>query len=105
MRMRHSKYRNVPTVVGGIRVASKREARRWGELRLLERAGRISGLRRQVPFRLEINGQLVTTYVADFVYCEAGAEIVEDSKGVRTAVYKLKAKLMRAVYGVEIREV
>lgn len=102
--MRPTKYRNVPTVVDGIRFASKKEARRWSELRLLEKANQISGLVRQVPYGLHVNGKLVCKYIADFVYVENGTEIVEDAKGVRTPEYKIKAKLFEAIYGVKIRE-
>ena len=106
------KYRNTPTVVDGIRFDSKREAKRWGELRALERDGLISQLKRQVRFRIEVNGVLICVYVADFVYFDGPREppweppnVVEDAKGVRTREYKLKAKLMRAVHRVTIREV
>lgn len=85
---------------------SRREGVRWSELKLLERAGEIRQLRCQVPFHLSVNGQLVCKYVADFVYIdEDGQEVVEDVKGVATEVYRLKKKLMRAVHGVDIREV
>lgn len=102
---RRSKYRNVRVVVDGIKFASKREAKRWGELRLLEQAGRIEWLRRQVAYPLEVNGMAVATYVADFVYHDADSEVVEDAKGVRTPEYKLKKRLMLACLGIEIREV
>lgn len=99
------KYRNQPTRVNGIRFDSKREAKRWSELLLLEMAGRIANLRRQIRFRLNVLGVEVCQYVADFVYIEAGQMIVEDVKGFRTPVYRLKAKLMKAIHGIEIREV
>jgi hypothetical protein len=100
-----SKFRSKRTEVDGVAFDSKREAGRWVELRLLERAGRISGLRRQVRFPLTVNGQLVATYVADFVFEENGETVVEDAKGVCTRDYLLKRKLMKAVHGVEVREV
>lgn len=88
--------------------ASTGEHARWCELKLLSDQGQIFNLRRQVPYRLEVNGELVTTYVADFVYQERPtpgfAEVVEDWKGVRTPYYKLKAKLMLACHGITIRE-
>lgn len=101
-----SKYRAKRTVVDGISFDSKREAQRYQELRLMERAGEIRGLRRQVPFPIEINGLLITTYMADFVYRVPGAEVdtIEDAKGVRTKEYRLKKRMVRAVYGRDIKE-
>lgn len=102
----YRKYRAIPTVVDGIKFASKREARRYGVLKLMRLAGQIHDLRLQVEFPLVVGGVLVSTYVADFTYREepGNAYIVEDSKGFRTPVYKLKARLMKAVYGITIRE-
>ena len=101
---RPRKYRNEPTVVDGIRFDSKREAARWGELRMLERGGAISDLKRQVTFPLEVNGVKLGSYRADFTYREHGELVVEDSKGFRTPEYRQKARLMRACHGVTIRE-
>jgi len=96
-----SKYRNVRT--NGF--ASKKEAARYQELKLLEKAGEISDLRTHPVFRLEINGVLICKYEADFSYRDwQGLPITEDVKGVRTPIYKLKKKLMRAIYGIEILE-
>lgn len=102
---RRTKYANELTTVNGVRFASKREARRWLELKLLEGAGLICDLRRQVRFDLVVNELPVCAYLADFVYREGDAVIVEDAKGVRTREYRLKARLMRACHGIEIREV
>jgi hypothetical protein len=102
---RRNKYANEATVVHGVRFASRREARRWLELKLLEGAGLIVELRRQVRFELVVNEVPVCAYLADFVYRENGELIVEDSKGVRTREYRLKARLMRACHGIIIREV
>ena len=109
-----SKYFSRKTEVDGIVFDSQAEARRWRELRLLERAGRISGLRRQVPYVFLVHttgtepgcgeDKRQMRYVADFVYFEGGREVVEDVKGYRTAEYKRKRRLMRNVYGVDIRE-
>lgn len=103
-----SKYRNVRTTVNGITFHSKREAKRYLELRLLETAGRISHLKLQERFPLIVNGIKVCSYVADFSYVEDQKghphPIVEDTKGVRTSIYRLKAKLMRACYDIKIRE-
>ena len=102
-----SKYRAKPTVIDGIRFASRKEAQRYTELRLLERAGQISELRLQVPYELipKHGRERAIKYIADFVYNEGGKTIVEDVKGYRTDVYKLKRRLMYERYGIEIREV
>lgn len=106
------KYRNHRTTVDGIEFDSKAEASRWLELKTMERAGLISDLARQVPFELTStmrapSGKIVRpiTYVADFVYTEKGAKVVEDVKGMKTAEYRIKAKLMMFVHCIEIREV
>lgn len=103
-----NKFRNTVTVLDGVRFDSAKEARRWAELQLLERCGAISDLRRQVRFPLVVNGETVCVYVADAVYTDGGKQVVEDVKSAHTRklpVYRLKAKLMAAVYGIEIREV
>ncbi|MFZ2490014.1 MAG: DUF1064 domain-containing protein [Thermoanaerobaculia bacterium] len=101
------KYRNEPVEVDGVRFDSKREAARWRELRLEDRAGKITRLRRQVRFSLAVHGEHVGVYVADFVYYRGEERIVEDVKSpaTRTPVYELKRRLMVAVHGIEIREV
>ena len=105
-----SKYGNHRTVIDGIRFDSKREAERWCELRLLERAGEIKELQRQVSFELipaQKNGKVKSVkYVADFTYeTRYGKYVVEDAKGVKTEVYKIKKKLMLERYGIEVVEV
>ena len=99
-----NKYRNKPTVVDGIRFASKKEAARYKELLLLENAGKIKYLQRQVRYDLVVNMNKICTYVADFVYQGTGEIVVEDTKGMRTPIYKLKAKLMKACLGITIKE-
>lgn len=100
-----SKYRNQVAEEGGIKFASKREARRWGELKLLAASGRITKLRRQVPYELHVlGGATLCKYIADFVYSEEGQEVVEDCKGFRTREYRLKKKWMRLEHGITIRE-
>jgi hypothetical protein len=104
-----SKYRNVPVSVDGERFDSKKEARRYCDLVLLQRAGEIRNLQRQVPLVIDVNGQRVCEYRADFEYDErqpdgSWARVTEDVKGVRTALYGLKAKLVKAVHGITIRE-
>ena len=85
---------------------SKREFHRWCELRLLERAGKITGLQRQVSYELipKQDGERACSYIADFTYYENGNLVVEDCKGHRTDVYKLKKKLMLWVHGIRIKE-
>lgn len=104
------KYRNRKTVVDGITFDSAKEASRYQELKLLERAGKISDLRLQVSFELcpvvYLDGrkQRPMCYVADFVYDEAGKTITEDAKGFKTKEYRDKRKLMKHVHGIEILE-
>ena len=126
-----SKYGARKTVVDGITFDSKKEANRYRELKLLERAGEICCLRLQVPFELipaqyEETGEVYTkgknkgkpkrgkciekavTYIADFVYYNSDATVrtVEDVKGMRTPVYIIKRKLFRWRYpDYEFREV
>ncbi len=102
------KYRAKPTVVQGIRFASKREGGRYEELRLLEQAGSIRDLVLQRPFDLHAQGgERVARYVADFTYVDVatGELVVEDAKGYRTPMYRLKARWMQAEHGISIVEV
>jgi len=92
----------------GLKFDSQAEAKRYDELRLMERAGEIEpgSIRTQVRYALAVNGVHVTAYIADFVYRRAGgADVVEDVKGVRTEAYRLKRALMAAVHGIEIQEI
>ncbi len=94
-----SKYRAIRTEIDGIQFASRAEAHRYGELRLLERSGIISGLSLQPKFPMIVNGAKVCTYIADFSYIEkAGKLCIEDVKGMKTPVYRLKFKLFHALY-------
>lgn len=103
---RRNKYGNQPVFVDGHRFASQREARRYGELKVLERAGAIRGLELHPSFPIQINGHHICTYYADFAYTDSGGNrIVEDAKGVPTKVYRLKKRLVRAVHGIEVVEV
>lgn len=104
-----TKYLNKPQRVDGEYFASKKELARWQELKLLEVAGKISDLRRQVTFPLIVNGYQVGKYRADAVYMENGKRVIEDVKGRRDGLpyqmFKLKAQLMKALYGQDIMEV
>ena len=102
-----NKYGNVKTVTSdGIKHDSIKEANRWCELKLLERAGLIQDLQRQVKYELipKQDGERPVYYIADFVYCENGKKVVEDVKGCRTEVYKLKKKMMLYFHGISIKE-
>lgn len=99
-----SKYRAVKTVVDNIVFDSKREAARYSELKLLLRGGVISNLEWHTPLDFLIGGKKIFTYKPDFIYYENGERIIEDVKGVRTPVYRLKKKLIEAQFQVKIRE-
>lgn len=121
-----NKYQAIKTCVNGIEFDSRKEARRYQELLLLQRAGAILNLRRQVKYilipaqyefyeRYGKNGKKLKdgrrllekecSYIADFVYEENGKEIVEDTKGVKTKDYIIKRKMMLFMYGIKIKEV
>ena len=97
--------------VNGIKFDSVKEAERYVDLSLLQRAGEISDLRLQVPFELvpkqkDTRGRVIREikYVADFVYTENGKMVVEDVKGCKTKEYELKKKLMKYFHNIEIKE-
>lgn len=92
------KYGNKKTEVDGIKFDSKKEALRYGELRILEMGGVIHNLKLQPTFKLIVGGLPICKYRADFAYLEDGIETVEDVKGFKTPEYKLKAKLFRALH-------
>lgn len=93
------KFRNKPFVdADGIRWDSQAEARRWSELKLLERAGHISGLERQVTVPLVVNGQKICALRPDYVYWENGVRIYEDMKGFVTRDWSLKWKIAKALF-------
>lgn len=126
-----NKYQAIKTIVDGIEFDSRKEARRYRELLLLQRAGEIQKLRTQEKFVLipsqyetvetgeyyqlgskrgipktkEVCVEKAVVYVADFTYMENGKLVVEDTKGFRTKDYIIKRKLMLKEYGIKIREV
>ena len=110
-----TKYRAIKTVVDGITFDSKKEAKRYSELKMMEKAGIIATLRLQPEFKCMVNGKKVCTYKADFEYLmvdeegpdgQIGYYIVEDVKGFKTPVYKLKKKLVEALFpGTVINEI
>ena len=86
---------------------SAKEYNRWVVLKLMERSGKVSGLRRQVSFEVvpAQKGERPVRYIADFVYDQDGQTVVEDVKGVRTGEYVIKRKLMLWVHGIRIKEI
>lgn len=122
-----NKYHNRKITVDGETFDSKKEYLRYQELTLLERAGKIRNLQRQVKFVLipaqrepnieehkddgrvkVIQGKMIErecAYVADFVYRNNGVQVVEDTKGFKTKDYLIKRKLMLWVHGIRINEV
>lgn len=108
-KFRRGKYNVAPKderTEDGIVFDSKKECLRYRELKLLSRAGEIKELQRQVHYPCEVKGHHITTYRADFRYFDSstGNTVVEDVKGVRTPEYKLKKKLVEALYRIEIIE-
>ena len=109
-----SKYNSRKTVIDGITFDSKKEAKRYVELKKKQDEGEITDLRLQVPFELvpsftiEIDAKKRRRrnirYIADFVYYENGQKVVEDVKGRKTDIYKLKKKLFEYKYKVSIKE-
>lgn len=123
----YRKYNNKKVMVDGIKFDSKKEAKRYKELKMLEKAGVISNLQRQVkyvliPAQYELTDEAYTkgkdkgrpkkgrlierecAYYADFVYIRNGDTIVEDTKGVKTPEYIIKRKLMLYVHNIKIKE-
>lgn len=114
MYKQYRKYRNKKTEIDGRTFDSQKEARRYSELKLLEKSGQIIGLICQLEFVLipaqYIDGKLVerkTTYIADFVYfdCERRCVVVEDVKGFKTPDYIIKRKLMLKEHGIRVVEI
>ena len=96
---KRSKYGNVATKVDGILFHSKREALRWLALKDRQRHGEISGLERQVPFDLVVEGKHICKLVIDFRYFEGLVWVCEDSKGgIQTPASKIKMALAAALY-------
>lgn len=107
MRLRKNKFgvsAKEDRTVDGIVFHSKKEATRYSELKLLHEFGKITNLELQPRWNIVIGDQKICTYVADFSYEERGEFVVEDAKGVKTPVYLLKKKLMKAVHNIDIRE-
>jgi hypothetical protein len=105
------KYRNRKTVIDGITFDSKAEAGRWRELTLLQRAGHITDLQRQVVYELAPSvkfagakrAQPALRLILDFGYRQAGHLVLEDVKGVITTAFTIKRHLLKALHGQEVR--
>lgn len=96
------KFRAIPTELDGIKFASRKEAKRYRELRLLEKSGELLFFLRQVPFHLPAN----VKYVCDFLcFWKDETVTIEDVKGIKTSLYILKKKQVEATYPVKIMEV
>lgn len=107
-----SKYRNRKQVVDGITFASKKEAKRYGELKILEKQGEIYDLETQTITSIYVNKQFICQYIADFTYIKTNdpleIHVFEDVKSPITRknpVYRLKKKLMAAVHNINIVEI
>ena len=120
-----NKYRNRKVYSDGMMFDSRREARRYHELMILQKSGKIKDLQRQVPFLLIPDqrepdtigkrgaihkGRVIErkiTYIADFCYynSESGEMVVEDAKGFRTPEYRIKKKMMLYFHGIRIKEI
>jgi hypothetical protein len=106
----YSKFGNVRVEEDGYTFDSKAEYRRYCDLRLRAQVGDIWGLEVHPRYDLIVDGKKVGTYIADFRYHDVlaiypDAWIVEDVKGVKTEAYRLKKKMMKAQYGIDITEV
>lgn len=105
------KYRNKKTEFAGFTFDSAAEARRYGELMILERVGKIEKLQRQVPIALVPGAKLhgaararpAIRLVVDFAYVESGAQVFEDTKGFETAASLMKRHLAKALHGIDVR--
>ena len=103
MNQKRNKYGNRKTVVDNITFDSAKEARKWKELRILEKAGEIEGLKRQVEYPLTVNDIRIAKYRCDFQYFDKhGVEHVLDVKGYETREWKIKRLLMYAVHGIKV---
>lgn len=105
-----SKYLAKKTEVNGAKFDSQAEARRYKELLILWRAGKISSLERQVAYELapsvrlsgEKKAKPAIRYTADFQYVRDGLMVVEDVKGVITPVFRIKQHLMKTIHGIDV---
>ena len=101
-----TKYHNTKSTVKGLKFDSKKESLRYLELKEMEKRGEITELELQVKYDLLVNGISCGFYKCDFRYVKKGEVnyIIEDCKGVKTTVYALKKRLMKAIYKIVILE-
>ncbi|MGZ2484312.1 hypothetical protein ACVITL_002835 [Rhizobium pisi] len=102
---RRNKFGAKKTMFEGILFDSKREADVYRDLKLLERAGRISGFERQRKFELIVNGAIIGTYRADFAFVDHdqdGRLRVVDVKGVVTRDFRRVQKIIKAAYNIDV---
>ena len=96
---KRNKYGAKKIEIDGIIFASRKEGARYSDLKLLLKAGKISNLQLQVKFPIVVEGKKICIYIADFTYWELPLlPVIEDVKGLRTAIFNLKWKLMQAMY-------
>jgi hypothetical protein len=104
-----AKFKNVKTVIDGVKFDSKAEARRHEHLKLLVKIGEITNLELQPCYDIVVNGTKVCRYIADFRYVRTSDQttVVEDVKSPasKTPVYRLKNKLLKALLGINITEI
>ena len=102
-----NKYNAKKITVDNITFHSKKEMARYCQLKIMLQTGLIKDLRLQIKYPVYISGKKMFTYIADFVYVstDTGETIVEDVKGYRTDVYKLKKKIVEAVFNISIKEI
>ena len=113
--MSRRKYNNQPTEVDGIRFDSKAEAKRWQDLKLLERAGLITDIRRQQKLELapsvripgESRARPPLRYICDFAYQDLRTNTLvwEDVKGIQTPAFRIKQHLAKSIHGIDVRVV
>lgn len=101
--MRKNKYGAIKTTLDGMKFDSLGEAKHYSDLKIRLLAKEITDLKTQVKFPLNSGGKHICDYIADFTYYENGTLVVDDYKGVSTAVFRIKAKLFEAIYGFPIR--
>lgn len=105
--VKRSKYGSKTAEVDGNKFHSRKEAKRFGELTILQLAGEISDLELQPEFQIRMEGKKIAKYFADFRYKRDGRVVIEDVKSKSTrlkASYRLKKKLVEAQYGITITE-
>lgn len=100
------KYRNQKTTVDGITFDSKKEADYYGKLLMLKKEGSVIDFKMQVKYHLIVNGIKICTYISDFdvLWRNSGLKVT-DCKGFKTPAYQLKKRLMKACFGIDIKEV